>query len=230
MDIEIRPPKKSRILQITIAASVILHAGLWAAATEMGTKPVSESYLASLVVTEPPEPTPAPTPAPTPKPTPPPKKDVPPPNTEKQVETKEPPKPIFGVTDESVVDDSSVSVRVGNTLMKAQEDEFTDPSKVKPYSGPKEPIKVSAPPKLLRMVPPEYPTLAKKSGREGRVVLKVHIGADGRVVSATVSRAEPPGMGFEQAALTAVKKWRYSPPSQGQDIWCYQPIRFQLDD
>ena len=65
---------------------------------------------------------------------------------------------------------------------------------------------------------------------EGKVLLKVHIAANGGVVNATVVRAEPKGYGFEQAAVAAVRQWRFAPPSQGVPIWVYQPIRFSLND
>jgi periplasmic protein TonB len=237
MEIDIIPTKRSLVIEITIVISVLFHAVVWAGLTHLGTKPLSSSYLAQIVADPNARllPTPAPTPAdatPKPKPTPPPKNaDLPPPNKEvKDVDPNEKPKPIFGVTEESVVDDSNFAVRVGNTLMKGQEKEFTDPSKVHPYAGgaPKA-IKVSVPPKLRKMVPPVYPELAKQAGREGRVVLKVQISKNGNVVSASVVKADPPGMGFEQSAMDAIKEWLYSPPSEGVDVWCYQPIRFNLE-
>jgi len=226
MKIETQTAKRSRVLQITIIVSVLLHGGLWAAATDVGTKIVEESYLAKLIG-EPSKPEPVPTPEPKP---PPPKPELPPPNQDKEEEDTEPPQVVFGVTADSVVDDSSVVVRVGNTLMKEQEKEFIDPSKVKPYKAPRKPIKVAAPPRLKKMVPPIYPTLAKRAGKEGRVVLKVLIDRNGRVASVSIVRSNPPGLGFEQSALEAVKKWIYTPPSQGTMVWCYQPIRFTLDD
>ncbi|MBZ0273732.1 TonB family protein, partial [bacterium] len=152
----------------------------------------------------------------------------PPPPNKPAPETSEPAKPVFGVTEESTVEDSDFAVRVGNTLMKKQEDQFTDPNAVKPYAPPRPtPIKVTRPPKLRRMVEPEYPALARRSGVEGRVVLKVFISASGNVTSAEVAKAEPSGMGFEQAAISAVRQWTYEAP--GNDVWCYQPIRFRLD-
>lgn len=234
MDIEIRPVKRSLVLEITVLVSVLVHAAAWAVTTKLGTRPASESYLVQMVIPDAvPTPTPPP-PTPIPKPTPPPATPPPPPpNTTKPVEeTTEPPKPIFGVTDESVVDDSSVSVRVGNTLMKSQEDDFTDPSKVKPYAGPekKQAIKASAPPKLKYKVNPVYPALARTAGREGRAVVRVLIGGDGRVISVTLVREDPPDFGFGQSAVEAVEKWVYSAPPGGIDTWFFQPIKFNLQD
>ncbi len=239
---EYEPPKRRYIFQITIAVSIGLHVLVWAGLTHLGTRPAADSYLVQLVVARgmmratPPPPTPppaTPTPPPTPKPTPAPTPVAPPPNQETKNPDAEPPKPVFGVTEESVVEDSSFAVRVGNTLMQAQEKDFTDPSKVKPYAPQpvkQQAIKANAPPKLRSKVDPEYPALARKAGREGRVVLRVLIGADGHVKSVTVVRAEPPDFGFEQAAVEAVQQWVYSPPGEGVDTWFFQPVRFSLEE
>jgi periplasmic protein TonB len=234
MQIETLSAGKSWFFRTTVIISVLVHAVAWAALTKLGTRPISESKLVQ-IVSDPniKRPTPPPTPTPpkaTPKPTPPPKKELAPPNQKTKIINTEPVKEIFGVTKDSVVGDSSVAVRVGNTLMKEQEKDFTDPSNVKPYSAPPKPVKVSAPPKLKKMVAPDYPSLARKAGKEGRVVLKVLISAAGHVVSVNVVKASPSGFGFEQSALAAVKKWRYSAPGQGRSVWFYQPIRFTLEN
>jgi len=240
MEISTAITRPTRVLEITILVSILVHAAVWSVMTNLGTRPFQSSYLAS-VVSDPaaralptpvPEEKPTPVPTPKPKPTPPPRNaDLPPPNKEvKDLETKEPPKAVFGVTPESVDPEGTFSVRVGNTLMKPQEKEFTDPSAVRPYSGgaPKA-IKVSAPPRQLKVVKPIYPTLALQAGREGRVVLKVQISKSGHVLSASVVKAEPPGYGFEQSAMDAIKEWLYSPPGEGQDVWFFQPIKFNLE-
>ncbi len=235
MQVETIASGKSWFFRATVIISVLVHAVGWAALTKLGTQPISESKLVK-IVSDPnikrPTPPPTPTPAPkaTPKPTPPPKVEAPPPNTDKKIVSTEPVKEVFGVTKDSVVGDSSVAVRVGNTLMKEQEKDFTDPNAVKPYSAPPKPVKVSAPPKLKKMVSPEYPSLARKAGKEGRVVLKVLISASGNVVSVQVVKASPSGFGFEQSAMAAVKQWRYSAPGQGRSVWFYQPIRFTLEN
>ena len=51
---------------------------------------------------------------------------------------------------------------------------------------------------------------------EGRVVIRYDVTAEGRVVNATVERAEPPGI-FEAAALAAVRSWRFKPALQGRE-------------
>jgi len=69
---------------------------------------------------------------------------------------------------------------------------------------------------------PDYPQEAKASGKQGTVVLKVYILADGRVAKVEVMRGEEPFVG---AALAAVKNWRFEPARyKGQAITIYQVI------
>lgn len=65
---------------------------------------------------------------------------------------------------------------------------------------------------------PVYPTLARKMGETGSVLLRVELDETGRLVSAEVSRSS----GFlrlDQAALAAVKNWRCNPAMrEGQAV------------
>jgi protein TonB len=70
---------------------------------------------------------------------------------------------------------------------------------------------------------PAYPQEARASGRQGMVVLKVVILADGRVADVNVMRGEEP---FVTAALSVVKGWRYTPALyKGQPITVYRIIQ-----
>lgn len=57
---------------------------------------------------------------------------------------------------------------------------------------------------------PRYPADALAQAREGKVVLRVDVAADGTVEHAVVERAEPAGV-FDQVALEAVKRWKFKP-------------------
>ena len=71
--------------------------------------------------------------------------------------------------------------------------------------------------------PPEYPELARSSGKTGMVILKVVILASGEVSSVEVMRGEEP---FVAAAVKAVKQWRYEPARfKGQAITVYRIIQ-----
>jgi protein TonB len=66
---------------------------------------------------------------------------------------------------------------------------------------------VTAPTKLHH-VAPIYPPVALAAGREGTVVLEAVIGEDGRVRDVRVVR---PAALLDQAALEAVRQWRFTP-------------------
>lgn len=70
-------------------------------------------------------------------------------------------------------------------------------------------------PQLVResRVEPTYPTKAEEAGIEGSVILDAVITKDGEVAELSVLRCRPEGQGFEEAALEAVKQWRYEPAS-----------------
>jgi len=68
--------------------------------------------------------------------------------------------------------------------------------------------KVPVPEKLLD-VPPVYPELARSARVQGGVDLVIVIGAGGAVESARTLAKAPPLL--EQAAIAAVKQWRYRP-------------------
>ena len=61
-----------------------------------------------------------------------------------------------------------------------------------------------------RHAPPEYPTAAREKGTTGWVDILFTVRSDGTVGDVRVAGAEPAGI-FEQAAMTAVRKWRYQP-------------------
>jgi protein TonB len=78
---------------------------------------------------------------------------------------------------------------------------------------------------------PEYPALSKRRGEQGRVVLRVLIGADGVAQKAEVHQTS----GFErldQAGLNTVLRWRYVPGKRGgqpEAMWFQVPINFVME-
>ena len=77
-----------------------------------------------------------------------------------------------------------------------------------------------------RYVPPDFPLEARKQGLEGWVDLQFLVNADGSVGDVTVVGAQPVGI-FEQAALDAVRRWRYQPVMRaGQGV--SQRVRVRL--
>jgi TonB family protein len=73
---------------------------------------------------------------------------------------------------------------------------------------------------------PQYPRRALEAEREGVVRLRITIAPDGSVSDAVVTEARPSGW-FENAAIDAVKRWRYEP--SGRTIVTQVEIAFKLN-
>ena len=86
------------------------------------------------------------------------------------------------------------------------------------------------PPVMIRFVPPSYPALARQAGIEGPVLLRVVVGTDGQVESASVIQSEvTPAM--EKAAMAAARKFLFKPAKQRTvpvRASMAVPIRFKL--
>jgi TonB family protein len=79
---------------------------------------------------------------------------------------------------------------------------------------------------------PDYPDGARAAGLEGYVDVDLTVLRDGRTGWVRVRRAEPAGL-FEQAALDAVRDWRFTPPQRdGVVVECSVStrLRFALSD
>ncbi|MCX7054408.1 MAG: energy transducer TonB [Proteobacteria bacterium] len=86
--------------------------------------------------------------------------------------------------------------------------------------------------KLLEMKPPVYPPRCLRLGIEGTVRLRVLVGEDGRPQDATIGTSSGDA-GLDQAALDAVRTWRFEPAKRdGVPLraWCIVPITFSLQD
>ena len=85
-------------------------------------------------------------------------------------------------------------------------------------------------PRFLRREMPIYPMMARKLGREGRVMLKLSIDEKGNLSDVEV--IDKAGYGFTEAAVEAVKKSTFLPARKnGKPIAsrALLPIRFQLE-
>lgn len=58
---------------------------------------------------------------------------------------------------------------------------------------------------------PSYPPSAARNRLEGQAEVRLSIGPDGQVVSAALINEHPAGHGFGEAALEAVREWRFEP-------------------
>ena len=80
----------------------------------------------------------------------------------------------------------------------------------------------------LRNPAPDYPAFAQDQGWEGRVVLRVHVLANGSPDSVEVRTSSGRRM-LDTAAVAAVKRWTFVPAKRGDeavDGWVNVPIDF----
>ena len=228
------------------ASSVVKHASLWGAAVAIAVHVLMAMVFVSLparrapgsvalpveidLTSPPPEPLPPPPPLPDPPPPEPTPKLVvrklgthikPPlvPNQEVKPTspTEVPPKPVFGVTQDSVVTgESPVAVPVGNTLMTSDRAlAKTTPAPLPaapPAEGAFNPVDDEsiddlAVPSLN--VNPDYPEMARRMGIGGRVHLKIGVDRRGNVRSARVIGKV--GYGMDEAALKAIWLHKFHP-------------------
>lgn len=78
---------------------------------------------------------------------------------------------------------------------------------------------------------PVYPPASRRLGEEGKVVLRVRVGADGAALEVEIKQ----GSGFSRldaAARAAVSQWRFVPARRGNEAvesWVAVPIQFNLE-
>lgn len=210
---------------LTFAGVVLLHVlGLvWAAQQLSISDPVitPPSVVGVLVAPEvAPEPEPAPPP---PKPVPPTPKPEPKPVVKPTPKPTERPEPVREVAPEPV-----------------QQTAPTTPAPPAPpvqqaTPTPEAPAPVT-PPRTdaahLNNPAPQYPALSRRLGEQGRVMLDVYILPDGSVGEIKLNRSS----GFprlDNAALQAVKTWKYVPAKRGDKpipFWYVQPVSFVLNN
>lgn len=85
-------------------------------------------------------------------------------------------------------------------------------------------------PRFIHRAMPVYPPLARRRGKEGRVVLTLLIDKTGKIEKIDVT--EPAGFGLTEAAIDAVKKSTFAPAHVGGKKVASRavlPIRFKLE-
>ena len=82
-----------------------------------------------------------------------------------------------------------------------------------PPPGPRRPGGDVTHPSLIpeSKVAPTYPELARQARLSGRVIVQAVILEDGTVEEIEVLLCDHPGVGFEEAAIEAISRWRYEP-------------------
>lgn len=139
-------------------------------------------------------------------------------------------KAVFGVSSKSLQSEAGVSVKLGNTVAKAPDQEKLEPGDQESLPIPADEIQVTQMPKLLSEVRIPYPQEAKQNGIQGAVVMDLLIDAAGQVRQ--VEFLEGPGYGLNEAAMTAVRGFRFSPAlieSQSVAVRIRYAYRFVLE-
>lgn len=81
-------------------------------------------------------------------------------------------------------------------------------------ASPPAPAVSVTPPRTISRSVPQFPAEAIKAGiKTGRVLARVSIDAEGRVVESEILSARPPGY-FERESQRALASWRYAPPGR----------------
>lgn len=78
---------------------------------------------------------------------------------------------------------------------------------------------------------PDYPSASRRLGEQGKVLLLVQITADGAAGSVTLQTSSGSAR-LDQAALEAVKKWRFVPAKRGEQAVSASvivPVRFSIE-
>lgn len=78
---------------------------------------------------------------------------------------------------------------------------------------------------------PAYPALSRRLGEEGRVLLRVQVMEDGSAGSVELQTGSGSSR-LDQAALEAVKKWRFVPAKRGEQAVSASvvvPVRFSIE-
>ena len=79
---------------------------------------------------------------------------------------------------------------------------------------------------------PVYPAISRRLNEQGRVMLRVHVAADGNATEVQL-HASSGSSRLDQSALDAVRRWKFVPAKRGPDpvaAWVLVPIAFTLKD
>jgi protein TonB len=77
---------------------------------------------------------------------------------------------------------------------------------------------------------PEAPAVRAALGIQGTSLLRVHVAADGRVTDIVVARSAGHA-DMDEAAVAAVRQWRFEPGRRGQEavgMWVVLPVEFRI--
>ena len=170
---------------------------------------------------------------------PPPAAQPPPPQVKPQVTPKEPVKPAALAPQLVAIADPTPAPNapVGVTTPQPPPPPIAAPVAAAPAPAPPTP---PAPPRVelpssdadyLHNPKPVYPAISKRLNEQGKVLVRVLIGEDGRPQKAEIRQSS----GFDrldQSALNAIQQWRFVPGKRGgvaEAMWHIVPVNFVLE-
>lgn len=109
-----------------------------------------------------------------------------------------------------------------------------DAAPAAPAAAPAPPVEAVVPPSFnaayLNNPPPTYPGASRRTGEQGRVVLRVFVSEEG-LPSEVQVRTSSGFSRLDEAASQTVKQWRFVPARRGKTpigAWVLVPISFSL--
>ena len=236
---------RSRVLAWSIAASIALHVAVLLAFPQIGRHDTAsvEVLTVTLLRVEPPRPLPTRSepPAPPAAKKPEPARKETPPALEKKVQrpaaVEEARPPVLALPQPAAPAEPSFSAPAAEPRPAA---EAPAAPREAARAGPARESEGAAgdkttPPVFnaayLRNPEPRYPVSARRRGEQGTVLLKVLVTREGGAASVNVEKSSG-SSALDQAALDAVKGWRFVPARQGAhpvEAWVLVPIVFRLE-
>ena len=83
----------------------------------------------------------------------------------------------------------------------------------------------------LHNPPPPYPPLSRRTGEEGKVILRVHVSAAGAAEHVEI-RTSSGSARLDESAQRTVRQWKFVPAKRGGvpvESWVLVPIHFRLE-
>lgn len=224
---EERPADMLTLLSILV---LLLHvwAGIWLLQPVEETTPAQPLMMeVSMIAISAPKPSvapPPPAPAP-PEKKPPPKKPLPKPIPKKAPPVVQQKAPDFAPT-EQVVESPPVVQAAPSPSMAVTDSKATTTTNAEQFTEANFRANYAHNPK------PDYPSIAKSRGWQGKVMLRVQVSAEGLSDAVTVEHSSGHEM-LDESAIEAVKKWRFIPAKRGETAVASSvivPIIFTLRD
>ncbi|MBV6415583.1 MAG: hypothetical protein CMLOHMNK_00095 [Steroidobacteraceae bacterium] len=113
------------------------------------------------------------------------------------------------------VSDARKELQSARESAAAREQQRADAARQRAGSEAAPAARAAAPPRMpkaTRRAPPKYPADAERKGIEGYAIIEFGLTADGHTRDLRVAESSPEGV-FDDAALAAVRSWRFEPIS-----------------